>query len=219
MITPPPGQPQFTPEALRDLIGPNLISSISDSAYQRLAEYVALLYRWNSRMNLTAVRDPQSLATFHLAESIRSAQILPPQGIRTVLDFGSGAGLPGIPVAITRPDLQITLLEAQSKKAMFLREACRTLGLQNTAVLRGRAESMDPTLTFDAVMLRAVEHMQQALHHARARLNDPGWLILLISAADLPKWKAELQDVRWMVPVLVAGSSQRMIVGGQTGRG
>lgn len=211
------GDQQLTPEVLMCLMGPSLISPISDSTYQRLAEYTSLLYRWNSRMNLTAVRDPLSLATIHLAECLRTAQILP-QGIRTVLDFGSGAGLPGIPVAITRPDLQITLLEAQSKKAAFLREACRTLVLQNATVLQGRAESIDSAVTFDAVMVRAVEHMRQALHHAKARVHDPGWLILLTSAADRPKWEAELQEVRWMVPVLVPGSSQRMILCGQTGR-
>ena len=212
-----PGHRQLTPQALMALIAPNLISPVSDSAYRRLAEYVSLLYRWNSRMNLTAVRDPQALATLHLTECICTAQVLPP-GIRTVLDFGSGAGLPGIPVAITRPDLQITLLEAQSKKAAFLREACRTLGLQNATVLHGRAESIGATVTFDAVMLRAVEHMRQALHDAKARVTAPGWLILLTSAADRPKWEAELPDVRWMAPVLVGGSSQRMILRGQTGQ-
>lgn len=216
MIAPGPGHPQLTPEALRDLIGPALISPIPDFAYQRLAEYVSLLYRWNARMNLTAIRDPQELAAVHLTECILAGQLLP-QGIRTVLDFGSGAGLPGIPLAITRPDVTATLAEAQSKKASFLRETCRTLGLQNTTVFQGRAESMIPDVTFDAVTLRAVDNMQQALRHARGRLSTQGWLILLISRKDGEQRMAELHGVRWTAPVPIPGSFQRVILCGQVG--
>jgi len=84
--------------------------------------YAALLIRWNARMNLTAVRDEEGILRRHFAESIVCARILPP-GITTLLDFGSGAGFPGLPIALCRREIAVTLAESQGKKVAFLREA------------------------------------------------------------------------------------------------
>ncbi|MGB9145730.1 MAG: 16S rRNA (guanine(527)-N(7))-methyltransferase RsmG, partial [Acidobacteriaceae bacterium] len=85
----------------------------------QLDAYLALLLRWNARMNLTAVRDPESILRRHFAESLFAAEHIPP-GVATLLDFGSGAGFPGIPIAIARPEIAVTLAESQNKKAAFL---------------------------------------------------------------------------------------------------
>ena len=102
----------------------------------RFEEYLALILRWNSRMNLTAIRDEEEILARHFVESIACAQHFP-EGIGTLLDFGSGAGFPGIPIALCRPEIAVTLAESQSKKAAFLQETVRILGLQGHASMPG----------------------------------------------------------------------------------
>src|SRR5271167_2858571 len=103
-------------------------------------KYLALLQRWNQRINLTAIRDEDAILRRHFAESIACARALP-AGIAKLLDFGSGAGFPGIPVAICRPEIAVTLAESQMKKAAFLHEAARVLNLP-ARVYSGRAEDI-----------------------------------------------------------------------------
>ena len=126
----------------------------------QLETFLALLLRWNARINLTAVREPAEIIRRHFAESIFAAKQIP-QRAKTLLDHGSGAGFPGIPIAICRPEIAVTLAESQNKKAAFLREAVRTLGLK-AEVWPGRVEAMEPGRVFDAVTLRAVEKMAAA---------------------------------------------------------
>ncbi len=128
--------------------------------------YLDLLLRWNLRLNLTAVREPEQIIQRHFVECAFAAQHLPPD-IATLLDYGSGAGLPGIPIAICRPEIRVTLAEAQGKKAAFLREALRVLNLKGE-VYDGRVETMPEQLRFDAVSMRAVEKMELAIPVARA---------------------------------------------------
>ncbi|HTD56720.1 MAG TPA: 16S rRNA (guanine(527)-N(7))-methyltransferase RsmG, partial [Silvibacterium sp.] len=132
---------------------------LHSEAAELFAGYVDLLVRWNARLNLTAVREPNQIIRRHLVECVLCAQKLP--DVKTLLDFGSGAGLPGIPIAILRPEIEVTLGESQGKKASFLREAVRTLGL-NAQIYDQRIENMAPESFFDAVTLRAVDRMQEA---------------------------------------------------------
>src|ERR1700734_2469554 len=118
----------------------------------QLEVYLGLLLRWNARTNLTAIREPEAMVTRHFGESLFAAQLISPRlkPGATLLDFGSGAGFPGLPIQLYRPDLRVTLAESQGKKASFLREAVRTLGLP-TEVWAAREESMPPDRGFDAV--------------------------------------------------------------------
>src|SRR5580658_7180705 len=109
----------FLGEAGLDLLDPALAN--------RFQDYLSLLLRWNARINLTAIRNEAGILSRHFVESIACARALP-VGIQTLLDFGSGAGLPGIPIALCRPEMEVTLAESQGKKAAFLREAVRVLG-------------------------------------------------------------------------------------------
>jgi 16S rRNA (guanine527-N7)-methyltransferase len=99
---------------------------------QAFEDYLSLLLRWNARVNLTAIRDQEGILRRHFVESIACARALP-AGVRSLLDFGSGAGFPGIPIALCRPEIAVTLAESQGKKAAFLREAVRQLGLADRA--------------------------------------------------------------------------------------
>jgi 16S rRNA (guanine527-N7)-methyltransferase len=132
--------------------------------------YLSLILRWNARTNLTAIRDVDGILARHFVESIACAQALPPQ-IKTLLDYGSGAGFPGIPIAVCRPEIQVTLAESQGKKAAFLQEAVRTLGL-GAKVYPHRAEALGQE--FDCVTLRAVEQMPKAIAAAAELVNAEG---------------------------------------------
>jgi len=152
----------------------------------KLEAYLALLVRWNARMNLTAVRDRAGILSRHFLESIVCARLLP-TGIAALLDFGSGAGFPGIPIAICRPEITVTLAESQGKKAAFLQEAVRTLEISAT-VHSARAELLQQR--FDCVTLRAVDKMQNAVRAACRLVAPGGWLAVMTTEAELNDLKA-----------------------------
>ncbi|MGC2616844.1 MAG: 16S rRNA (guanine(527)-N(7))-methyltransferase RsmG [Terracidiphilus sp.] len=179
------------------------------NATARFEEYLALILRWNSRMNLTAIRDPEQILCRHFVESIACAQHLP-EGIGSLLDFGSGAGFPGIPIALCRPEIAVTLAESQSKKAAFLQEIVRTLGL-NVSVFAKRAELL--ARPFDCVTLRAVDRMEQAVSAAANLIGAGGRLAILTTRAQLLHvQKSAGPAFRWIDPFPIPGSDQRVMV-------
>ncbi len=137
--------------------------------FDQLAVYLELLLKWNARTNLTAIRQPEEIVRRHFGESLFAARHVGQSG--TLLDFGSGAGFPGLPIQLLRPDLQVTLAESQNKKATFLREVVRTLGVQ-TEVWAGRVEAMPTARSFDVVTARAVDDMQVAMKAASERTGN-----------------------------------------------
>src|SRR5690606_36655918 len=126
-----------------------------------LRRYLDLLARWNRTYNLTAIRDPREMVTLHLLDSLSMHAHV--RGIARLADLGTGAGLPGIPLAIALPALQVTLVESNGKKARFLREAVRTLGLANAQVAESRAEAVDMPGAFDAITARAMATLADIL--------------------------------------------------------
>src|SRR5882757_500792 len=124
--------------AIADLLTPYLPDPPTTLIAQ-LSTYLDLLLKWNARTNLTAIRDPEEIVRRHFGESLFAARHLDPD-TASLLDFGSGAGFPGLPIALLRNDIQVTLAESQNKKAAFLREAVRSLNLP-TEVWPGRVES------------------------------------------------------------------------------
>ncbi len=162
------------------------LERLADGVAARFSAYYELLQRWNAKLNLTAIRDPEEVLQRHFAECIFCAQRLPSE-IATLLDYGSGAGFPGIPIALCRPEIRVTLAESQEKKASFLREAARLLEV-TVEVYSGRVEEMPTARIFDAVTLRAVDKMREAVASAVFRVGERGWLVLLANAetAELP---------------------------------
>jgi 16S rRNA (guanine527-N7)-methyltransferase len=132
-----------------------------------LSLYLDLLLKWNARTNLTAIRDPEEIVRRHFGESLFAARHLDP-ATTTLLDLGSGAGFPGLPIAVLRPEITVTLAESQNKKATFLREAVRTLGLP-VEIWAARAESLPESRQFHTVTLRAVDNMAAAIAAAAPR--------------------------------------------------
>jgi 16S rRNA (guanine527-N7)-methyltransferase len=170
--------------------------------------YLSLLLRWNARVNLTAIRDEEGILRRHFVESIVCARALP-AGIATLLDFGSGAGFPGIPIALCRPEITVTLAESQGKKAAFLSEAVRVLGVTAT-VHSGRAESLHKV--FDCITLRAVDKMGQAIQAAGRLVLPGGWLALMTTGKELDELKAAAgAEFGWTPLVLLPGGEDRLL--------
>jgi 16S rRNA (guanine527-N7)-methyltransferase len=179
---------------------------------QSFQDYLSLLLRWNARVNLTAIRDEEGIASRHFVESIACARSLP-TGIATLLDFGSGAGFPGIPIALCRQEIAVTLAESQGKKAAFLCEVVRVLGVSAT-VHSGRAETIRDA--FDCVTLRAVDKMELAVLAASKLVRPGGWLALMTSTADLPTLQeAAGAEFTWSKSLPPHGSEDRVIALGE----
>ena len=168
-----------------------------DRAYgAALFDYLALLHRWNGTYNLTAIRDPRAMVDKHLLDSLAMAPYL--DGVARLADLGTGPGLPGIPLAIVRPALRVALVESNGKKARFLREAVRRLGLSNAEVVESRIEAYDPSAGFDAVTARALATLPQILALGGHLLTPGGRLLAMKGvvpedeiAALPPGWRVE----------------------------
>ncbi len=129
--------------------------AIDRAAEQKLHAYVALLDKWNRTHNLTAIRDREQMLTHHLLDSLAVLPHLPERTALRVVDVGSGGGLPGIPLAIVRPDWHVTLIDSNHKKTAFLAQAAIELPLPNVEVVADRAEQVAPSSRFDVVISRA----------------------------------------------------------------
>lgn len=144
-----------------------------------LLAYVAELLKWNSAYNLTAVRDPADMVTRHLLDSLVVLAPIASLGISRLIDVGSGAGLPGLVLAIARPDWQIDVLDSNGKKARFLRHAARTLGLGNVEVIEARAEQHQPERPYAGVISRAFSAFADfVLATDRLLAEDGYWLAM-----------------------------------------
>jgi 16S rRNA (guanine527-N7)-methyltransferase len=184
-----------------------------ETGAERLASYGNLLLHWNTRLSLTAIRDEAELIERHLMEGVFAAQHHPPGS--SGLDFGSGTGVPGILIAICRENLQITLAESHRKKAAFLQEMVRVLGLK-AVVHADRAETFAPG-TFDAVWMRAVEKSVGMLPLAAALVAPGGSLCLLGTGTAPPIGDAHsTESSSWQWKTLpLPGSKGRVLHIGQ----
>jgi 16S rRNA (guanine527-N7)-methyltransferase len=185
---------------------------VSHELVGQFEAHVSLILRWNARVNLTAVRDEEGILSRHIIESIIVARELPP-GINPLLDFGSGAGFPGIPIALCRPEIAVTLAESQGKKAAFLREAVRVLGL-SVSVHDARAETLDAG--FICVTMRAVDRMSEAVSVAAGLVAERGWLALMTTLGDQEGLKrAAGAGFEWAEAVKLPGGSERILALGR----
>ncbi|MGD1105507.1 MAG: 16S rRNA (guanine(527)-N(7))-methyltransferase RsmG [Terracidiphilus sp.] len=202
---------------LNDLLRKAGLEPVDDQTAGQFEVYLSLFVRWNNRINLSSVRDEEGILSRHIIESIAVARQLP-QGIATLLDFGSGGGLPGIPIALCRPpafrdSIAVTLAESKVKKAAFLQEAVRVLGIP-AKVHADRAESL--RTLFDCVVLRAVERMPLAVAAAVKLVAPDGWLALMTTDSGLAELQlAAGEQFRWEQPVRLPGSEARILALGR----
>ncbi|HZL69109.1 MAG TPA: 16S rRNA (guanine(527)-N(7))-methyltransferase RsmG [Candidatus Limnocylindrales bacterium] len=183
---------------------------------EALQRYLDLLLRWNARVNLTAVRDAETIVSRHFGESLFAARALLRGGREaaapaTLADVGSGAGFPGIPMKLFAPEIELTLIESHNKKAVFLREVVRSLGLDRAQVFCGRAEHWAKTA--DLVTLRAVEQFERALPVAANLVAEDCRLGLLVGAGQVPTAQEVLGgNWEWEEPVGVPRSEAKVVI-------
>ena len=210
---------QMTTDRIRELLAPFLGGeALSDQQLRFVSEHLELLLKWNLTINLTAISDPGQILTRHFGESLFAARTLarnsPLSG--SLIDFGSGAGFPGIPIKIWAPGLEVTLIEARQKKATFLREVARTLGIAGLEIANQRAEVLG--LRADVVTMRAVEKFDRSLPVASSLVKRGGRLALLIGAQQVPTASSLLPELSWGEPITIPQSSERVVIVGLAGR-
>ena len=188
-------------------------AALSAPQLEQVSVYLDLLLKWNARINLTAVRDPNEMLTRHFGESFFAAsRLLPPGRAVTLIDLGSGAGFPGLPLAIFAGGAQVTLIESNGKKAVFLNEVISALKLENAKVFSQRAESFPGGA--DLVTMRAVEKFSSALPVALRLVRPGGRIALMIGASQLEEAGRLTPDVQWREPVSVPGGHSRVLAVG-----
>lgn len=201
-------------EALRKKLQTDLAEGIEQlglflpkDAVSRLLDYLVLLEKWNRTHNLTAIREPREMLGAHLLDSLA---VVPHVAGPAVADIGSGAGLPGIPLAVALPDFRFTLLESRDKKVQFLHHATSALGLANVEVVRERVEAYRPGVKFDTLVARAFAPLPELIAACRHLLAPGGRLLALkgrqareeLRALDAAEFKIEVIPLK--VPMLSA---------------
>jgi len=194
---------------------------LSPEQLSQTSIYLDLLLKWNARINLTAVRTPEEIVTRHFVESFFVASRLLPASesisvidLGCVIDLGSGAGFPGLPLAMFAPSASVTLIESNTKKAVFLNEVISMLKLKNVVVLRQRGE--DCSQTARLVTMRAVEDFQRALPTALRLVEAEGRIALMIGAGQVAVAKSIAPEVVWAEPVAVPESAARVLLVSRT---
>jgi len=222
------------PARIASLLAPFLApDSLTDQQLAQVSTYLDLLLKWNARINLTSVRQPEEIVTRHFGESFFAARhLLPvssgiviPSGARpgtagsaesrdlgfaSLIDLGSGAGFPGLPIKIYAPALSVTLIESNQKKATFLREVIRALTLTNIDVFAGRAQACSQTAGI--VTLRAVEKPERALAAAIRLVSPGGRLALFVGTEQASAAPGVLPGFSWGAPNSIPGSSGRVLL-------
>ncbi len=193
---------------LRNRLADANLKPLTESQLSQFETYLDLLLKWNARLNLTAIRDTEGILSRHFVECIACAQALPAE-LSTLLDFGSGAGFPGVPIAICRPEIAVTLAESQNKKAAFLQEAVRSLNIA-AKVHAGRAEALSSV--FDCVTLRAVDRMESAIPTAAGLVRHGGWLVPMTTRAELASIQTSVgARFQWLNPIQLPCSEERIL--------
>jgi 16S rRNA (guanine527-N7)-methyltransferase len=175
---------------------------VSRETQEKLLTFITLLQKWNKVYNLTAVRKPSEMVTLHLLDSL---SVLPYVNARNLLDVGSGAGLPGIVLAIVKPDLQVTTIDTVQKKTIFMRQVKGELGLENLDVVHARVESYQATQKFEVIISRAFSELALFLKLTKHLLAENGdWLAM---KGQVPHAELEILDIKSkkIIPLNVAG--------------
>ncbi|HXL20996.1 MAG TPA: 16S rRNA (guanine(527)-N(7))-methyltransferase RsmG [Candidatus Dormibacteraeota bacterium] len=201
-----------TPETIRRALS-EFDLTVNDKQVQQIQRYIDILLTWNDKVNLTAIRDPLEILHRHFCESMFAAVAVPVENGR-LADVGSGGGFPGLPLKIMRPDLQVFLIESNIKKATFLAEVVRELGLNDARVLVNRYEELtEDVAPLDFVCSRALGDFEPFLEWAASERVLASQVILWIGARDVE----EIQKIAlwaWREPIPVPNSLRRLLLVG-----
>lgn len=169
-----------------------------DDQVEKLLDYLALLNKWNSVYNLTSVRDPMQMVTLHLLDSLAAVSAF--AGAKNVLDVGAGGGLPGMVLAISRPDMKVSMIDTVHKKTAFLNQVKAELGLSNVTVYTKRVEQLEVKTKFDVITSRAFADLSDFVNWSGHLLQEGGRFIALKGTA--PEEERERLPEPWKVQKL-----------------
>jgi 16S rRNA (guanine527-N7)-methyltransferase len=175
--------------------------TLSEPQIASLLGYIQLIVKWNKAYNLTAVREPLEMVNLHLLDSLA---ILPHLPNGRIADIGTGAGIPGIPLAICRPDCQFTLVDSNSKKTRFVQQAVLELKLNNVEVVHSRVEQFKPAIPFDAVLTRAFASLPEIVALTGHLLAETGVLLAMKGQAPNDELTG-INTVGQVIPLHVPG--------------
>jgi 16S rRNA (guanine527-N7)-methyltransferase len=200
-------------EAIRRALGEFQIA-VSEQQVAQIQQYMRMLLTWNDKINLTAIRDPSEMLYRHFCESMYAVQAMPLRNGR-LADIGSGAGFPGLPIKILAPEIELSLVESNAKKATFLAEVTREMGLSNTRVLVSRYEELDEELApLDVVCCRALGEFPKFLSWARSKRLSSRQVAVWIGGRDLEEVMA-IEGWTWREPIAIPHSLRRYVLVGQ----
>jgi len=175
-----------------------------------ISQYVDLLLKWNQKINLTSITDPKEIVGRHFGESLFAIHAVPLR-TRSLVDVGSGAGFPGLALKLMLPETKVTLIEANTKKAAFLSEVARQLGLDSVTVLRARTDDIDPSgLAAKCITARAVGQFDRLLEWSRCGLAPDGQIVLWLGIDDATKVSAS-QGWTWSQAIPIPKSARRIL--------
>lgn len=186
--------------------------SVTPEYCAKVGTYTELLLHWNRKVSLTSLGEPIDIVKFHFGESLFGIRVAKIADGR-LADFGSGAGFPGIPISMAVPDLDVTLIESNGKKAAFLKELRRALSLGNVDVYRGRAEDLTVDEKFDFVTARAVGAHPVILKWAKARLQVKGCAVLWLNGVGV-RTVRRVEGWKWFEPQLIPATKDRFVEAG-----
>jgi 16S rRNA (guanine527-N7)-methyltransferase len=169
--------------------------NVSPAQQEQLMDYLALMFKWNSVYNLTSLRDPMQMVTHHLLDSLAAVPAF--AAARNVLDVGSGGGLPGIVLAIVRPDMKVSMIDTVHKKTAFLTQVKAELGLANVTVYTARVEQLQVSDKFDVITSRAFADLSDFVNWSSHLLAEQGRYIALKGVA--PQEEQQRLPAAWRV--------------------
>jgi len=174
---------------------------VSVDMQEKLLKYLSLLQKWNKVYNLTAVRNPEDMVVLHLLDSL---SVLPYIRDKNILDVGSGAGLPGVVLAIVKPDLQVTTIDTVQKKAIFMRQVKGELGLDNLTVINKRVEEFNSDELFEQVISRAFSEVELFIRLTKHLIANNGQWLAMKGVAPVQELKALSLQPEKIIPLEVA---------------
>jgi 16S rRNA (guanine527-N7)-methyltransferase len=188
----------FDRAALSAVLGEGVAAmhlDVSPAQQDKLMNYLALMFKWNAVYNLTSLRDPMQMVTHHLLDSLAAVPAF--AGAQNILDVGSGGGLPGIVLAIVRPDMKVSMIDTVHKKTAFLTQVKAELGLANVTVYTARVEQLQVSDKFDVITSRAFADLSDFVNWSSHLLADGGRYIALKGVA--PRDEQERLPAEWKV--------------------
>ncbi|MEI6542820.1 MAG: 16S rRNA (guanine(527)-N(7))-methyltransferase RsmG [Methylococcales bacterium] len=182
--------------------------SLDENQIEQLLDFIKLLEKWNKAYNLTAIRNKEAMVSLHLLDSLA---IVPFIEGKSVIDIGTGAGLPGIPLAIYFPDIHFTLLDSNAKKTRFVQQALLELKIKNVSVCHNRVEDYHPGHYYDTVITRAFASLTDIVAWTGHLINEQGVLLAMKGqSADIPVLEGAKTT---LIPINVPGiDAERCLV-------